>query len=93
MSRVSVRYIINDVPEALRFYTALLGFTVERDASPAFASLVWDGPEIRRCWGTSVSTLVRARAAHGCLRITRSSIDPFHILGPGWCRRFLISVM
>jgi catechol 2,3-dioxygenase-like lactoylglutathione lyase family enzyme len=43
MSRVSVRYIINDVPEAMRFYTTLLGFTVERDASPAFASLVRDG--------------------------------------------------
>src|SRR5574341_341075 len=43
MSRVSVRYIIDDVPAAMRFYTTLLGFTVERDASPAFASVVWDG--------------------------------------------------
>lgn len=43
MSRVSVRYIINDVPAALRFYTTLLGFTLERDASPAFASVVRDG--------------------------------------------------
>jgi catechol 2,3-dioxygenase-like lactoylglutathione lyase family enzyme len=43
MSRVSVRYIIDDVPAALRFYTTLLGFTVEHDASPAFASVVRDG--------------------------------------------------
>jgi catechol 2,3-dioxygenase-like lactoylglutathione lyase family enzyme len=27
----------------MRFYTTLLGFTVERDASPAFASVVRDG--------------------------------------------------
>jgi len=43
MSTISVRYIIDDVPAALRFYTTLLSFTVERDASPAFASVVRDG--------------------------------------------------
>ena len=43
MSGVSVRYIIEDVPAAVRFYTTLLGFTVEHDASPAFASVVRDG--------------------------------------------------
>lgn len=43
MSRVSIRYIIDDVPAAVRFYTTLLGFTVEHDASPAFASVVRDG--------------------------------------------------
>lgn len=43
MSRVGVRYIIDDVPAAVQFYTTLLGFTVERDASPAFASVVRDG--------------------------------------------------
>ena len=43
MSKVSVRYIIDDVPAAVRFYTTLLGFTVERDASPAFASVERDG--------------------------------------------------
>jgi predicted enzyme related to lactoylglutathione lyase len=43
MSRVSVRYMIDDVPAAMRFYTTLLGFTVEQDASPAFASVVRDG--------------------------------------------------
>lgn len=43
MFRVGVRYMIDDVPSAVRFYTTLLGFTVERDASPAFASVVRDG--------------------------------------------------
>src|SRR5262245_21559218 len=43
MSRISVRYIIDDVPGAIRFYTALLGFTTEHDASPAFAAVVRDG--------------------------------------------------
>jgi catechol 2,3-dioxygenase-like lactoylglutathione lyase family enzyme len=43
MSSVSIRYIIEDVPAAVRFYTTLLGFTVEHDASPAFASVVRDG--------------------------------------------------
>ena len=43
MSRVGVRYIIDDVPAAVRFYTTLLGFTVERDASPAFAAVVRGG--------------------------------------------------
>lgn len=43
MSRVSVRYIIDDVRAAMDFYTNLLGFTVEVDASPAFVSVVRDG--------------------------------------------------
>lgn len=43
MSRISIRYIIDDVSAAMRFYTTLLGFSVERDASPAFASVVRDG--------------------------------------------------
>lgn len=43
MSRVGVRYIVDDVPAALRFYTTLLGFTLEQDASPAFAAVVRDG--------------------------------------------------
>ena len=42
MSDVSVRYIIDDVPTAIRFYTTLLGFTVEQDASPAFAAVSRD---------------------------------------------------
>lgn len=43
MSEVSVRYIIDDVPAAIRFYTRVLGFTLEHDASPAFASIARDG--------------------------------------------------
>lgn len=43
MSRVSVRYMIDDVPAAVRFYTTLLGFTLEQDASPVFASVERDG--------------------------------------------------
>ena len=43
MTAVSIRYIIDDVPAAVRFYTTLLGFTVEQDALPAFASVVRDG--------------------------------------------------
>ncbi|MBA3584010.1 MAG: VOC family protein [Gemmatimonadetes bacterium] len=43
MSEVSVRYMIDDVPAAVRFYTGLLGFTVEHDASPAFAAVSRDG--------------------------------------------------
>ena len=43
MSRVNVRYMIEDVPAAIRFYTTLLGFTLEHDASPAFAAVARDG--------------------------------------------------
>ena len=43
MSSVSIRYMIDDVPAAMGFYSRLLGFTVEHDASPAFASVVRDG--------------------------------------------------
>jgi catechol 2,3-dioxygenase-like lactoylglutathione lyase family enzyme len=43
MSKVSVRYMIDDVPAAIEFYTTFLGFTLEHDASPAFASVSRDG--------------------------------------------------
>ena len=36
---VVVRYIVNDVPAALQFYTQHFGFTVHQDTSPAFAAL------------------------------------------------------
>ncbi len=36
----SIRYIIQDVPAAIAFYTQNLGFTLEVDASPGFASVV-----------------------------------------------------
>ena len=37
---VSVRYMIDDVGAAIAFYTSHLGFNLETDASPAFASVV-----------------------------------------------------
>ena len=39
MSEVSVRYMIDDVPAAIEFYTSVLGFKLEHDASPAFAAV------------------------------------------------------
>jgi catechol 2,3-dioxygenase-like lactoylglutathione lyase family enzyme len=43
MSEVGVRYMIDDVPVAVKFYTTVLGFTLELDASPAFAAVARDG--------------------------------------------------
>src|SRR5881394_3442063 len=37
---VSVRYIIDDVEAAVVFYTSHLGFHLEVDSAPAFASVV-----------------------------------------------------
>ncbi len=39
MSTVSVRYIVNDVKEAISFYTEFLGFSVKMHPAPAFAML------------------------------------------------------
>lgn len=46
VSEVSVRYMINDVAAAVAFYTGLLGFTVEHDASPAFVAVARDGVKL-----------------------------------------------
>src|SRR6187549_3456564 len=46
MPTVNVRYMIDDVPAAIRFYTTHLGFTLEHDASPAFASVARDGVKL-----------------------------------------------
>jgi catechol 2,3-dioxygenase-like lactoylglutathione lyase family enzyme len=43
MSEISVRYMIDDVAAAINFYTTILGFTLEHDASPAFAAVTRDG--------------------------------------------------
>ena len=43
MSEVSVRYMIDVVPAAVKFYTTILGFTLEQDASPAFAAVARGG--------------------------------------------------
>jgi catechol 2,3-dioxygenase-like lactoylglutathione lyase family enzyme len=39
MTAVSVRYIVDDVDEAIAFYTAHLGFRVDLHPAPGFASL------------------------------------------------------
>ncbi|RNI34795.1 VOC family protein [Hanamia caeni] len=42
MAKVQVRYIVNDVDEAIRFYTEQLGFTLQMHPAPAFAMLSRD---------------------------------------------------
>jgi catechol 2,3-dioxygenase-like lactoylglutathione lyase family enzyme len=39
MSKVSVRYVVHDVAAAIGFYTDLLGFKLEMNPAPGFASL------------------------------------------------------
>ncbi len=39
MSKISVRYIVNDVDKAIPFYTDMLGFRVDMHPAPGFASL------------------------------------------------------
>ena len=36
----SVRYIVDDVPAAIEFYTTHLGFTLNTNPAPAFADVV-----------------------------------------------------
>jgi predicted enzyme related to lactoylglutathione lyase len=43
MSTVSMRYMIDDVPAAIKFYTTHVGFSLDHDASPAFAAVSRDG--------------------------------------------------
>ena len=43
MGRISVRYIVDDVPAAVAFYSEKLGFEVERQPAPGFAALKKDG--------------------------------------------------
>ena len=43
IEHASVRYLIDDVDSAIDFYTTHLGFTLGRNASPAFAE-VFRGP-------------------------------------------------
>ena len=42
MATVQVRYIVNDVDEAIQFYTEQLGFTLQMHPAPAFAMLSRD---------------------------------------------------
>jgi catechol 2,3-dioxygenase-like lactoylglutathione lyase family enzyme len=43
MGQVSVRYIVDDVEAAIRFYTTHLGFQLELHPAPGFAALTRDG--------------------------------------------------
>lgn len=45
MSKTHVRYIVDDVPAAVEFYTGFLGFEVQMHPAPGFACLVKD-----QCW-------------------------------------------
>ena len=49
-----IRYLVNDVDRAIAFYTQHLGFKLEHQAGPAFASishgdltLLLSGPQVR----------------------------------------------
>ena len=46
MSAIRVRYMIDDVAAAIAFYTTHLGFSLEMDAAPAFASVSRDGVQL-----------------------------------------------
>ena len=43
MGKVSVRYIVNDVDVAVKFYTEMLGFHLDLHPAPGFARLSNDG--------------------------------------------------
>lgn len=46
MSKVSVRYIVADVDEAIAFYTDMLGFQLDLHPAPGFASLSKDNLQL-----------------------------------------------
>ena len=39
MDKVRVRYLVNNLDAAVKFYTTYLGFQVERESKPNFAML------------------------------------------------------
>ncbi|MCW9705492.1 VOC family protein [Fodinibius salsisoli] len=43
MNNPAMRYIVNNVDEAIKFYTQLLGFEVQMHPAPGFAALSKDG--------------------------------------------------
>ena len=72
MPEVSVRYMIDDLPAAVAFYTSLLGFTLELNASPAFAAVSRDG----------VRLLLSGEGSSG----KRPLADGRHQVSGGWNR-------
>lgn len=77
MSKISIRYMIDDVTAAIKFYTTHLGFTLDLDASPAFASVSCDGMRL----------LLSGKASSG-RRTTPDGREP----GPGGWNRIQIQV-
>ena len=62
MSKVNVRYIVNDVDAAIPFYTDMLAFKLEMHPAPGFASLSRGGIAVaaqpagcRRRWASHAS--------------------------------------
>lgn len=43
MARISVRYVVDDVPAAIGFYRDLLGFHLDMNPAPGFAALSMGG--------------------------------------------------
>jgi predicted enzyme related to lactoylglutathione lyase len=71
MSTVSIRYMIDDIPAAIKFYTTHFGFSLDLDASPAFASAARPAPAAGPCpTGANRST-----AAGTGFRIQANDID------------------
>jgi len=65
---VYVRYIVDDVQDAVDFYTAHLGFTIDVTFPPAFASvargslrLLLSGPESSGAWATPADRALGGR--------------------------------
>ena len=67
MSKVNVRYIVNDVDAAIPFYTDMLGFKVEMHPAPGFASLSRGDLQLllnRPGAGVSSGTIVEIYGSH-----------------------------
>src|SRR5262245_54151912 len=89
---VNVRYMVNDVEEAVDFYTRLFGFEVLSSAAPAFADvrrgplrLLLSGPQ---SWGGGRMPTVAPPPPAGGTGSTSSSRTSMPrssgCAGPGW---------
>jgi len=58
---VGVRYMIDDVADAIAFSTTHLGFTFEQDAAPTFAAVTRDGVRLLLSGPTSSGPAAHAR--------------------------------
>ncbi|MEV0715104.1 VOC family protein [Asanoa sp. NPDC050611] len=75
----SVRYLVDDVPAAVEFYTTHLGFALDHDAAPAFAAVL-RGP-LRLLLSGAASSGARATPAditgpgHNRVNLTVADLD------------------